>query len=413
MAWTDNLRAASFRGVPFKVESHDMTAGRRTVTHEYPLRDKPFTEDMGRRAKGFTIDAYVIGDDYMSQRDRLLRACDEPGSAELVHPYLGTLSVVCTGISLRESAAEGRMARFSLSFVESGESEFPSDASDFVARAGLSADLAKGFSIDDFVSKFSIEGMPDFVVNDAISMFTTAADVIGGIAGLVNDIESGRIGFNVSGFTNSLLSMLGVPRELATATFGLFEAVTSLFESDDAGDDVSTGGSTVDSDYRATRALFPLYDFGSDLTPIKTTTATRRAQQRNRDAIIGLVRQAAVIQSARIAPRAEYETEDDATQVRETIADQIDAIAELPATSDDVFSSLQSLRTVVVEGVPQDRAELPNLVTLTPEQTTPSLVLAYDLYEDAARDADIVARNAIRHPGFLPGAQPLQVISDA
>ncbi len=42
------------------------------------------------------------------------------------------------------------------------------------------------------------------------------------------------------------------------------------------------------------------------------------------------------------------------------------------------------------------------LTTLTPHEVTPALVVAYDYYEDATRDADIVARNQIRHPGFVP-----------
>ena len=40
----------------------------------------------------------------------------------------------------------------------------------------------------------------------------------------------------------------------------------------------------------------------------------------------------------------------------------------------------------------------------------PALVLAYDLYEDAARADEIATRNRINHPGFLPPI-PLQVLS--
>ena len=50
------------------------------------------------------------------------------------------------------------------------------------------------------------------------------------------------------------------------------------------------------------------------------------------------------------------------------------------------------------------------LTTLTPTEVSPALVLAYDYYEDASREADIVARNGIRHPGFVP-VEPLRVIT--
>lgn len=45
MTWKDRLQDASFRGVPFKVEEESAGTGRRVETHEYPNRDKPYTED--------------------------------------------------------------------------------------------------------------------------------------------------------------------------------------------------------------------------------------------------------------------------------------------------------------------------------------------------------------------------------
>ena len=41
MAEEKPLYEASFRGVPFHVTKVDLKVGRRTVTHEYPQRDKP------------------------------------------------------------------------------------------------------------------------------------------------------------------------------------------------------------------------------------------------------------------------------------------------------------------------------------------------------------------------------------
>jgi prophage DNA circulation protein len=47
--------------------------------------------------------------------------------------------------------------------------------------------------------------------------------------------------------------------------------------------------------------------------------------------------------------------------------------------------------------------------------TQPALVLAQRLYGDPAsveaRAAEIVARNKVRHPGFVPGGVALQVLS--
>lgn len=399
MSWTDNYRAASFRSVRFYVESHDAAGGRRLVKHAFALRDKPYNEDMGRRAREFSIDAYVIGDDYMRDRDALIRACEQGGSGELVHPYLGTLKVDCDTWALRESKSEGRMARFTLTFAESGEAEFPNEIVDVVARTAIAANVAKAASVNDFARKFSVDGMPEFAIGDATGFLRDAAARIVGIANSVGSLSTDRGNFLgiVKSFSASLASALMSPHSVAGSIFTLVEGVTSLF----------------DSPLYAGRNLMTLFGFGSDAKPVRVRTDTRQRQADNRAAVFALVRQASVIQAARIAPTATFETGEEADALRAALADQLDSIMDDPATSDETFSAVQDLRTEVIRGVPPEDVSLPNIVTVTPPITLPSLVVAYDIYEDAARDADIVTRNSIKHPGFVPGARPLKVIADA
>lgn len=123
--WKSRLQPASFRGVPFSVESDEGTFGRRVQTHEYPNRDKPYTEDLGRATRRFTISAYLIGDDYIDQRDRLIAAVDTPGPGTLVHPNYGEMAICVDGeVRVSHSNNEGRMCRISFSFVEAGNFRF-------------------------------------------------------------------------------------------------------------------------------------------------------------------------------------------------------------------------------------------------------------------------------------------------
>jgi prophage DNA circulation protein len=48
------------------------------------------------------------------------------------------------------------------------------------------------------------------------------------------------------------------------------------------------------------------------------------------------------------------------------------------------------------------------LRTYAPAETMSALVLAHALYGDALRSGEIVARNRVQHPGFVP-ATVLQV----
>ncbi|WP_431355959.1 DNA circularization N-terminal domain-containing protein, partial [Algimonas porphyrae] len=51
MSWRDQLEKASFRGVPFHVSRSGGEVGRRVQLTEYPLRDRPYAEDLGRKAR--------------------------------------------------------------------------------------------------------------------------------------------------------------------------------------------------------------------------------------------------------------------------------------------------------------------------------------------------------------------------
>src|SRR5262245_37060365 len=58
--WRKRLQMASFKGAPFYVEQQGRSSGRRTVVHEYPKRDMPYAEDMGRHALRYQMTGYLI-----------------------------------------------------------------------------------------------------------------------------------------------------------------------------------------------------------------------------------------------------------------------------------------------------------------------------------------------------------------
>ena len=167
MSWRETLQPASFRGEPFLVEAHDSAFGRRLVVHEYPNRDVPYAEDLGRKARRFSLTAFVVGEEYQAQRDRLLEAVEQSGPGTLVHPYLGSLEVVIEACQVKETLQDGRMAKFSLTCIEAGHQTFPSQAEDTKAVVKDRAALAATAVQEDFTQSFNTEQQPDFVTNDA------------------------------------------------------------------------------------------------------------------------------------------------------------------------------------------------------------------------------------------------------
>ena len=125
----EHLRKASFAGVSFEVETGSLTFGRRVVTHEYPQRDTPYTEDLGRAARLYSLTGFVIGSDYISHAKRLIKALEKNASepSKLIHPWLGTVSVCVSDKPKVSWDTARRIARFEMSFVEAGELNNPLD----------------------------------------------------------------------------------------------------------------------------------------------------------------------------------------------------------------------------------------------------------------------------------------------
>ncbi|SUB71406.1 Mu-like prophage DNA circulation protein [Pluralibacter gergoviae] len=86
--WED-LRDASFRGVPFFFRDVEGAGGRRAIPHAYPKKEVGWTEDHGAVLTQQQINAVLLGSDYIDQMNRLLAALNTPGPGELVHPWFG------------------------------------------------------------------------------------------------------------------------------------------------------------------------------------------------------------------------------------------------------------------------------------------------------------------------------------
>ena len=150
--WKQALVPASFRGAQFHVEMTYKSSGRRNAVHEYPKRDDPYTEDMGRRAKRFQITAYVLGSNYTSLRDELLSACETEGPAMLVHPTMGMMLALCDTYHCHETRQEGGVARIEMMMVEAGTTPFTSTGQgtqNIAANAANNTGAASAAALDN------------------------------------------------------------------------------------------------------------------------------------------------------------------------------------------------------------------------------------------------------------------------
>lgn len=410
MTWRENLRkveivgsdgkkrqmiGASFRGVAFLVESADRGGGRRAVVHEFPLRDDPFVEDLGRKARTFRIDGYVIGDDYLAQRDALLVVLEdaaEPGL--LVHPYYGSKVAICVSVSVREARDEGGMATFAIEFAEApAQAAVSMVAVDAAGQVGLSADAAIVATEAELGQRFDIVALPAFAIASAETALTRAVDGLG--AALAPVVSTGQEAAELAGRVSLLTARAtSLVREPASV-LGEFRATIMAL--------VNT---VAASPGLVMRALLAAYT--ADLGRIVVaTTATRARELANQSALVGGLRRVLAIEAARLAPLVPYASIEEATTAR----DQVAALLEQQAATagDTAYPALVDLRSEVLRAVPGVRV-FASVLSIARPVPIPSLLLAYQLYGSVDLEEDIIARNGIRHPGFVAG--DLQVLSD-
>lgn len=121
--WRDRLVPASFRGVQFHVEAGSRSGGRRLAPHEYPKRDDPYTEDMGRRGRAFGITAYLVGPGFRAARDALIVALEQEGAGQLVLPTGMSMQVLCGTYNSSERRERGGFVEIDMQFFEAGSQE--------------------------------------------------------------------------------------------------------------------------------------------------------------------------------------------------------------------------------------------------------------------------------------------------
>lgn len=118
--WSRAFRRASFRGARFWVDQEDFEGGRRLSVTDIAYGESPVVEDMGGRAKTWPVLAYVAGGVADAEAAALTSALHAPGASLLVLPMMpGTRARVQHFARNRRRDKNGYLA-FDIVFVEAG-----------------------------------------------------------------------------------------------------------------------------------------------------------------------------------------------------------------------------------------------------------------------------------------------------
>lgn len=403
------LRKASYCGVPFEVKEADVTVGRRVQVFEYPQRDVPFAEDLGRSARRFKVVAFVTGIDYVEKMKKLVEKLETRGSGELIHPWLGRLVVTPEKTSTVKYTNRLRYAEVSIDFVETGEKLYPSQTGDTQKKTRLTAaGLLKSYC-DNVLKELNLDGAQDFVAAalsgdlnnilqiDALKDIAEMFDMAEEVADLASDAMT-LLSSDPKVLVNRMTNALGLGGWATSVNSWrkVVRQVSRLTKSD-----------TVNSKKSET------------MDPASPEFVEAKAYEVLQSLIRGIAISNAVGASANVGTELDRVNESEPVRVmayeeligvRDELLSCIDE-EMLKTSNDNVYQALEEARAAVWEDMTLRSENRARLLSFTPSEVQPALVLAYDYYGDSSRDTEIVERNNIRRPGFVP-AVSLKLLSE-
>lgn len=432
MAWLDQLRPASFRGVQFQVDTIEVSAGDTVVLREYPFQDLPTVFRMGEAAEEIKLSAYVIGDDYDERRDALREVLS--GEGVLVHPTAGSIRVFVAGkFTIREApTSEGGMARFDLTFVRAEPRRYPQAGPATQLDAAEKAAAAKQAARDAFAAQWSLQGKPGWAADRAVARVRDSLSAtwskLAGASQNLGDFTS-QITGNYQALVGGLDDLVRTPRLLADQVATLFELPSEL----------SQGGArqfqsafqwVFDLEKRLRKTEFEVVvmpPVGGGLVMYGTGNAEQigasssfrqqlTALTAASDQLIESLASAGYVEAS---AALELENYDEAMAMRFAVNDQFTRL--LTDTSKDAapinmpasswHDTMLVLHTAALADLQARSRDLVRLSSYTPRSWQPVWYVSYYLHGTVAYADEIMAMNPhIRNPLLVPPGRPLRIV---
>lgn len=401
------LREASYEGIRFDVDSATLSFGRRTVTHEFPQRDTSYVEDLGKATRQFSIQGFIVGDDFIDRSKRLIDKIESQvgtdrraNHGKLVHPWLGSLEVTpIDNPSITYDKAK-RICTFTLTFLEAGN-ESTKKTTSWANKLLSKADALYAKIFGDWTPD-KIAG----IVDDVTSQINSCAAVL-------SSCQFAQM-FNLG---NDILEM---GHDIATSLYNKKEQARS-----------SLLGALGLSQYAQSTTDWKLVSIKCTdaitlpvLKPVNVASSTGPSKklsdkERINEAVDEIKKNFRLVFIANamgaismIGEDNDVDTDSNSKKtlsdeqilkIRNNLLDAIDAEMLIQGTDDnqdylDLVDSYVAVYKFLTEKLNGDFG----IETVTLKQSEPSFVLAYDKYGDSTRADEIAERNDVINPLFMP-----------
>ncbi|HGM7539545.1 DNA circularization protein [Serratia marcescens] len=412
----EELRDASFRGIPFYFVDVEGTGGRRAIPHSYPKKEVGWTEDHGAVLTQQQINGILLGNDYQAQFNRLLAALNTPGPGELVHPWFGVQQVQAGKVTHKLSTEEGGIVYVSFEVFEAGEQLFPTQQEDTTATTLSAADsvkvaLANG---DYFAALDGVGSMVDTLLDDLQGFVTnlpTLPEALNEWMDRLNRFKdlAGIIVATPGELIRDVTNLISDVKDLVTEAPWALQVYDQLRAKWD-GDRAAQSATKSLADNVAVNATT---GFASSVTPTALVDITDEMNTNIEDFRLVVVTSALVAKAETVAT-ATFQTSQEAQSTGDELAERLgeQSIDAVESGQRELWRSLRALRFAVVNDVRIRSVQLPELRRVSTRQTTPVMLLAWRETGDAEQRDVLVTRNRLRYPSFILPSQVIEVIGD-
>lgn len=321
------LRQGKFRNVEFSViESGETSGGRKTVTHEYPNSNRRFVEDLGKRKKTYTIEAYIDTTSSNRIRDNFIRVLDTKGTGKLIHPWYGQKTVSVKGYTISDNFG---WSRFNITFEESDPSILPETDLGKKSLLQRIKDEIKDLQETKVGETFS-------AIGQGIKVFTSGVDKVQDFSEQMLEVSNavlnvtddlGTLQRTINNTLDNTALLIKTPSELATRISNLFTQFELI-------------GERAKDQFDATKGLF---GFGEGDEDLKENTFNEKSIKSNSNTLNVNFRANALALGYDVATDINYNNDQELDEIKAILEDEYQSLILI--ADEETLDLLKDLRS--------------------------------------------------------------------
>ena len=427
----DDLKIATFRGVPFDYIDTDDGFKKATAKYDYPYVDGSDLEDMGLDARTVRLKAVFLPENY-AYLEAFIAALKEQGPGEVVHPIFGAFQAVPDTVSIRHDE-RAYYAEVDITFVEHLElalSVPAMSAGTKVSEVSVETGNALNETAAGLDAAAEASGIPANIPTTGLGTAGYMATLAGYTAAVRDKVRAidAAVG-TVKGYINQATA----PFKLITSTVAFATDLPGSILGSFAGAIESVAGaytSFLNAPGKFTSSLnFGLLKIEASLGDFNGDKSMKAAWHVSKaSALCGAAALELSIDEATEAGRGlsltSYGIETDAARTQLMTLNEIDATAvasreavnaaiaaarEAFGDSYDLEASLKRQALAIQESADSVRLKREKIIAYDVPCDMPLHLLAFNLYGDINEAERLLRINNIRHPNFLKAGQVLRV----